>query len=301
MKFFRPRGRMRRPLTAVALALGLLAATPTPAPAIVGGEEASMHEFPWLIGIMLDQRPGVFCGASLISDRLVLTAAHCVQPFQGHAVAAIAGEHNLGSFTETSATRIVRVTKTTVHPNYSTEEAVNDIALLEVESSLAPSGLCAPRNPDRPRADAVRVGAICLPDAFPTLDPAGPGATVNVAGWGRKWDEGRTPEVPHHVDLEVVPDQTCARRYPGYATATQFCTWTMGKDSCQGDSGGPLIQGSRMPGSTRLAYALVGLVSHGRECASTIDPTVSTDVAAYLPWIKQAAPPDTVWPVPRAS
>lgn len=44
---------------------------------IVGGQPAHVHEYPW-IGLILDDRNRVVCGASLINDRYALTAAHCI-------------------------------------------------------------------------------------------------------------------------------------------------------------------------------------------------------------------------------
>ena len=47
---------------------------------IVGGVATEANEYPWQVGLISSQsssRP--FCGGSLISDREILTAAHCTQ------------------------------------------------------------------------------------------------------------------------------------------------------------------------------------------------------------------------------
>jgi secreted trypsin-like serine protease len=45
-------------------------------PQIIGGEEASLGQFPWQVFITTD---GVsICGGSLIRVQWVLTAAHCI-------------------------------------------------------------------------------------------------------------------------------------------------------------------------------------------------------------------------------
>lgn len=43
---------------------------------IVGGADAEKAEFPWLVSIT--RRGGHFCGGTLISNRFVLTAGHCL-------------------------------------------------------------------------------------------------------------------------------------------------------------------------------------------------------------------------------
>jgi hypothetical protein len=44
---------------------------------IIGGQEVSEYEFPWMAGIISVNKSETICGASIINDRYVVTAAHC--------------------------------------------------------------------------------------------------------------------------------------------------------------------------------------------------------------------------------
>ena len=46
--------------------------------AIFGGENADPHEFPWIVKLNMDNCKHKFCGGSIISENIILTAAHCV-------------------------------------------------------------------------------------------------------------------------------------------------------------------------------------------------------------------------------
>lgn len=43
---------------------------------VVGGQNADKGEFPWLVSIT--RRGGHFCGGTIINNRFILTAGHCL-------------------------------------------------------------------------------------------------------------------------------------------------------------------------------------------------------------------------------
>merc|ERR1712025_210311 len=57
---------------------------------IVGGQEATPHQFPWQVGLFFD---GYFCGGSIISEKYILTAAHCADGVFSHEV--VIGAHEI--------------------------------------------------------------------------------------------------------------------------------------------------------------------------------------------------------------
>lgn len=46
---------------------------------IVGGKETSANQYPWMVGLYRNNR--LYCGGALISNKHVLTAAHCIHNF----------------------------------------------------------------------------------------------------------------------------------------------------------------------------------------------------------------------------
>lgn len=46
---------------------------------IVGGDLAEQNEFPWMVA--LSRKGKFYCGATLITQRHLLTAAHCVEGY----------------------------------------------------------------------------------------------------------------------------------------------------------------------------------------------------------------------------
>ncbi|KAK9510635.1 hypothetical protein O3M35_005376 [Rhynocoris fuscipes] len=232
---------------------------------IVNGKEAGVNEFPFMALIIEKKTRFPFCGGSIITTRHVLTAAHCSHPYPENSLSVIVGEHDIRTWTETKATKIIHVEKIKNHPDYDNVTATHDIAILYLEE-------------DVPLSD--QVGRICMPTPQKPMN-----SWIKVMGWGLLKDEdlgGKASPVLHKVNLKVIDLDICKTIYGIDSSKNrQICTYNNQKDSCQGDSGGPLVTVDK---STRLFYQ-VAVVSFGLKCAST-DPGVNTNVLHYMDWIK---------------
>jgi secreted trypsin-like serine protease len=79
---------------------------------IVGGTEANVDEYPWMVGLIVGE---YMCGGSLISSTVVLTAAHCVAGLRAQYVTAYLGSTD-SAFS--SATDVHQASAVHVHPEY---------------------------------------------------------------------------------------------------------------------------------------------------------------------------------------
>ncbi|KAL6422446.1 hypothetical protein ACFW04_010628 [Cataglyphis niger] len=231
---------------------------------IVGGQTTSMNEFPWIARLSYLNK--FYCGGTLINDRYVLTAAHCVKGlifrFMWFMIKVTFGEHDRCLEKPTETRYVVRV----MTGDFSFLNFDNDIALLRLNERV-------------PLSDTIR--PICLPSL---LDNEYIGINAIASGWGTLKEDGKPSCLLQEVEVPVMSLQECRNTSysPRMISDNMLCAGYLEgkKDSCQGDSGGPLVTERE-----DKKYELIGVVSWGNGCARPGYPGVYTRVTRYMDWI----------------
>uniref|UniRef100_T1GX22 Peptidase S1 domain-containing protein n=1 Tax=Megaselia scalaris TaxID=36166 RepID=T1GX22_MEGSC len=231
---------------------------PTPADdgRIVGGFNIDITKVPYQISIQTPWESH-FCGGSLISKNMVLTAAHCVDDNPDPKDVII----YMGATNRTAGGIRIRAENIVHHENYTEKPVMNDIALIKLSRSIKLS-------------NKVKIIKLL------TREPA-PRSKALATGWGklRQTDEDyQIPELLQGVNLDTISLATCTKVYGSNRIQNEnICAYTDGKDTCQGDSGGPLAYRGK----------LLGVVSWGAGCAQKGSPGVYASVPKFLPWIRK--------------
>ncbi|XP_055697810.1 CLIP domain-containing serine protease B10-like [Phlebotomus papatasi] len=248
---------------------------------IIGGTVSNIKESPWMALLEYERKNGTWihaCGGFLISNRYIITAAHCV-----------VGEKldKLGKLVNIR----IREYNTSTDPdciNDGTKEICNGPVMNFGIEEIIPHEDYIPDNPFNIQNDIALirltgnigdVNPICLPS--PDFPGTPVGSNVTVAGWGRTLDQKRST-VKMKVSIPVVSFERCLAEYARKTNLSKDLQICAGgeflKDSCVGDSGGPLMT------KQRYGWIAEGIVSFGIGCGSEIS-SVYTKVSAYVPWI----------------
>ncbi|KAG8181338.1 hypothetical protein JTE90_017505 [Oedothorax gibbosus] len=229
-----------------------------PAPShgrIVGGVVSRQGAWPWHAAVY---KNGTYaCGATLVGDQWLISAAHCFINYRFNYYEVQLGMLRRRSFTPHQKT--FHIDRVFLHPKFNVVTLEYDLVLLRTARRI-PFDL--------------HIRPICLPEK--SEQRKNQGYMCTAIGWG---DTGEMEDDSDDLQEVHVPLTTSCKRdldrwlCAGYAEG--------GRDACQGDSGGPLM----CPGTDGLTWHIAGVISAGSGCARPKTPGMYTRIAYFRDWI----------------
>jgi trypsin len=239
---------------AVLVAVAMCSPVPERGVRIVGGSNAVLGQLPYQVRLRNAMNGLFVCGATIINDRWVLSAAHCTINHTPYSLNVVVGTVllNSGGVTHTTS-RVVN------HPSYNPVDFTKDVSVVQTSSAIT-------FNPN--------VQPIALGSSF-----VGGGVNAVVSGWGSTTTGGPLPINLQYLITTTLTNADCLNRVGSavqdFVPESKICTLTRaGEGICQGDSGGPLAAGN----------AVIGISSWAFSCARGL-PDAFDRVSSARAWI----------------
>ncbi|XP_055527990.1 trypsin-1-like [Wyeomyia smithii] len=222
---------MKGLLVTIVLSL-FLALVTAQEPKIYNGFDVHIRDRPYQVAIFL---LGQFnCGGTLIGDRWILTAAHCVRRRFSGDIFASELTVRIGSHFLRRGGHLIRVTDVIKHPEYDEISGDCDYALIELEYPYSIDPIARP---------------VEMIDENETIAE---GTLCTASGWGKTMGTGNR-NLLKMIELPLLNWFECNQALDdlGFSfTENQMCTRyeKQIRSLLQGDSGGPLICNRKLAG-----------------------------------------------------
>nr|XP_057929748.1 serine protease 57-like [Doryrhamphus excisus] len=217
---------------------------------IVGGRDAPPHSRPYMASLQVQGQH--ICGGLLIREDFVLTAAHCRLR---RAYTVVLGVDSLQADEPTK--QVFTAARDIPHPDY--DGHANDIMLLKLNASAQ-------------LTEEVQL-------IVPKRDRLGRRGSCITAGWGDIGDNRTLASTLQEVNVTLLSQRTCRRRWRGVPIARTMVCGTGSRvvqGFCSGDSGGPLVCDGEAAGVVSFS---------GRRCGNPRTPDVYTRISSFSDWI----------------
>ena len=214
-----------------------------------------------------------FCSGTIIRSNRIITAAHCVDQFNGdyRNLLVVAGSADLRNFYHgnTGFEQVFEVMSAAIHPYYQKKGKKKvdfDLAILELKTDMNLNG--------------KTIKAVTLPPHELRHE----GRKIKVGGWGQLSAYGGQSGKHQVIDIEIHPNKRCKKTYNNgeFDDQQMFC----GGDEKQGAC--LLLSGAGAVHEFNGKSILFGVVSAGYKDGlqtSCMKETIFQRISASLPWI----------------
>ncbi|KAJ3656380.1 hypothetical protein Zmor_015462 [Zophobas morio] len=231
---------------------------------IIGGEVSEIGQFPYVVGFYYDKgQTRSFCGGSLLNDKWILTAAHCL--VDATLFTIYLGTNNLEDVERNGL--VLTSTEYVAHPSYNAHYLTNDIGLIILDAPVQFTDNIQP----------IELSTRTLGDA----------ENVTAVGWGATSNAETSPMMDlSHVSLSTITNTKCVGIFgsPLFINNNVVCVVGSGNEgTCRGDAGGPLIQ---IDDNGKNVQVGVGIFHSATGCEDNY-PSGFIRTADYIGWINE--------------
>ncbi|XP_028894100.1 chymotrypsin-2 [Zeugodacus cucurbitae] len=221
---------------------------------VVGGADAAVGQFPHQVSLQRSDGSHT-CGASIISETFIVTAAHCVVVGEGiEPYPPRFYQVRVGSIQRTIGGQLLKLKRIIVNKAYG--DFHNDIALLELEKPLVFTKNIQP----------IELAEEEVPS----------GENVIISGWGRLSTNGPIPHRLQWNTLKALNAQECNEAIEMGYDSVICLAHNPDHGTCFGDSGGPATYKGKLVGLASFVYGGCG----------TTNPDGYAKVAYLREWIR---------------